>query len=71
MSRKPPQPDLFALEALQQPRRIKAEDKAIHRAVLELRAAGFRVYRAGPRTSSVNGRRMPTAALLTFVSRHT
>jgi hypothetical protein len=63
MSRKPPQPDLFALAAAAQQRVVKAEDERVYRAVLALRAAGWRVYRAGRRDSFVNGRRLPNTAL--------
>jgi hypothetical protein len=63
--RPPPQPDLF--DPIAQSRAVRPEDRTIYCAVLALRAAGFRVYRAGRGASLVNGRRVPNVALLTVV----
>jgi hypothetical protein len=46
-----------------QPRRRRPEPRALYEAILRLRRAGNRVYRAGRDTSLVNGRRVANAAI--------
>lgn len=49
-----PQPSL-PLDLVPQQRHKTAETKAIHSAVLALRAAGFSVYRNGPTQHRIDG----------------
>lgn len=55
-------PDMFG--PVPQRIRTKPESERLYLAVIHLRAAGMRVFRAGRGTHLLNGRRVPTKVLL-------
>lgn len=60
-----PQLELFGSPKQKRPK--SKEPKAVYTAVLFLRSSGARVYRAGLKTSIVNGKRVANASLKSMV----